>query len=166
MDTCQHRGLRDGLLLLLQALIMPRTAVPTPTGSDASANQVTSALSARARTPTVATAQPSAGSGAAGNHAVTSSSNSSALPAAAVRAAKANGYLLLDHGGVELLVDVVAGAHESRERRAAATGPQAAAAGFLITSISHAEVQADTSPVVHIILELMLLGVRAYCVAA
>jgi hypothetical protein len=62
-----------------------------------------------------------------------------------VKAAKANGYLLLDHNGLQLLVDFVAGAHECTERRmaaaaAGAAGAAAAGAGHLITSISHAEV--------------------------
>lgn len=66
--------------------------------------------------------------------------------AAAVKAAKANGYLLMDHGGLQLLVDFVAGAHECTERRmaaaaAGAAGAAAAGAGHLITSISHAEVR-------------------------
>ncbi|WIA30400.1 hypothetical protein OEZ86_000485 [Tetradesmus obliquus] len=56
----------------------------------------------------------------------------------------ANGYLLMDHGGLQLLVDFVAGAHECTERRlaaaaAAGAGGAAAGAGHLITSISHAE---------------------------
>lgn len=69
--------------------------------------------------------------------------------AAALKAAKANGYCLMDHGGLQLLVDFVAGAHECSERRMAAAGAAgggggaaaaAAGAGHLITSISHAEV--------------------------
>ncbi|KAF8069423.1 GRV2 [Scenedesmus sp. PABB004] len=56
----------------------------------------------------------------------------------------ANGYALMDAGGLELLVDFVAGAHECSERRLASAGAGGAAAaasagaGHLITSISHA----------------------------
>jgi len=75
------------------------------------------------------------------------SATASPAAAAALRAARANAYLLMDHGGVELLVDVAAAAHECPERRAAsaaalgAAGGSAAAvpAGHLLTSISHAE---------------------------
>ena len=84
---------------------------------------------------------------AAGPPAYEAADGAAAVPpaqrAAALRAAKANAYALMDAGGLELLVDVVAGAHDCSERRAGAGGgaggAQPLGAGSLLTSESHAE---------------------------
>jgi hypothetical protein len=55
---------------------------------------------------------------------------------AARRSAAANGYALVEAGGVELLCDLVASAHESSERRSLAP---AATAGHLLTAVGHSE---------------------------
>lgn len=55
---------------------------------------------------------------------------------AARRCAAANGYALVDAGGIELLCDLVSSAHESTERRTLAP---AATAGHLLTAMGHAE---------------------------
>jgi DnaJ family protein C protein 13 len=153
LDNTQQRSLRHALLLFLQALIAPKAA-----------GELTSAPPASSTSSTLPNVSGSVAAAAAANQqhgqtmTLTSSSNSSsqasqakmnAAQAAAVRAAKANGYLLMDHGGLQLLVDFVAGAHECTERRmaaaAAAGAGGAAGAGHLITSISHAEVRMKES---------------------
>ncbi len=115
MDLTLQRSLRHVLLQLMQALVMPRAAMPS-----SNSNSIPDASSSN-------------GSSSGGR--------SAAQQAAALRAAKANGYLLMDNGGLELLVDIVADAHEYGERRLLGTGGQVAGAGALLTSISHAEVR-------------------------
>lgn len=164
LDTTQQRSLRHGLLLLVQALVAPKSAgdlsalnaVPAASSKSSLPNVAAGSGTAASLSVSTAKAAPGGAPAAAAAAAANSSSNTagagrlklSQLPsaqAAAVKAAKANGYLLLDHGGLQLLVDFVAGAHECTERRmaaaaAGAAGAAAAGAGHLITSISHAEV--------------------------
>lgn len=125
MDTTRQRSLRHGLLLLVQALVTPRAS-------------------------SGASVVPSSSAGASAEHGAPGRAGTTAAVghAAALRSAKANAYTLMDHGGLQLLVDVVASAHECSERRAAAAGSGAAAAlgasngtAHLITSISHADVR-------------------------
>lgn len=155
LDSTKHRSLRHGLLLLLQALIAPKAAGDV----SAAASQQLPASSTASSLPNVSGSVAATAASKQGAPAAGSSSSLSQVPrmtpaqAAAVRAAKANGYLLMDHGGLQLLVDFVAGAHECTERRmaAAAAGAggataAAAGAGHLITSISHAEVSEGTGP--------------------
>lgn len=168
LDTTQQRSLRHGLLLLMQALVAPKAAgdlsalnmppvAAATTGSGGLPN--VAAGSSEGPALSVNTAAAGAGGPAAGRSAQPAANTGrgmklSQLPApqaAAVKAAKANGYLLMDHGGLQLLVDFVAGAHECTERRmaaaaAGASGAAAAGAGHLITSISHAEVGAGWMP--------------------
>jgi hypothetical protein len=143
LDNTQQRSLRHALLLFLQALIAPKAAgdltTPAPSSSTATTLPNVSGSVAAAAATSQQQGQTSTSSSKA------SQQKMSAAQAAAVRAAKANGYLLMDHGGLQLLVDFVAGAHECTERRMAAAGAAgaggaAAGAGHLITSISHAEV--------------------------
>lgn len=156
LDNTQQRSLRHGLLLLVHALVAPKAA------GDISALNAPPAAASASSLPNVAadrTSKLPAGKavvgGSAPAHIAAAAAGAggvklSKLPAtqaAAVKSAKANGYLLMDHGGLQLLVDFVAGAHECTERRmaAAASGAAGAAvaagAGHLITSISHAEVR-------------------------
>jgi DnaJ family protein C protein 13 len=143
LDNTQQRSLRHALLLFLQALIAPKAAgelaTPPPSSSTAPALPNVSG-------PVAAAAAVSQSNSVSSSSKLTpSQQKTNAAQAAAVRAAKANGYLLVDHGGLQLLVDFVAGAHECTERRmaaaAAAGAGGAAGAGHLITSISHAEVR-------------------------
>jgi len=167
LDNTQQRSLRHGLLLLVHALVAPKAsgdlsvlnAPPAAASTSSLSNVAADTLSKLPAGKAVAGGSASAHSApaAAGGGGV-KLSKLPATQAAAVKAAKANGYLLMDHGGLQLLVDFVAGAHECTERRmaAAASGAAGAAvatgAGHLITSISHAEVRvwhglADTQPV-------------------
>jgi DnaJ family protein C protein 13 len=164
LDSTQQRSLRHGLLLLVQALVAPTSAgdlsalnaVPAAASKSSLPNVSAGSGSTPSLSVSTAKAAPG-GTPAAAAAAVSGSSTNTASPGrlklsqlpsaqvAAVKAAKANGYLLLDHGGLQLLVDFVAGAHECTERRMAAAaagtaGAAAAGAGHLITSISHAEV--------------------------
>lgn len=165
MDTTQQRSLRHGLLLLLHALVAPKAAgdlsglnaPPAAAAKSSLPNVAGSKTPAALSVVTAGTASRGAGAAAAaGNAAAAAAAGGggrgvklSQLPpaqVASVKAAKANGYLLMDHGGLQLLVDFVAGAHECTERRmaaaaAGAAGAAAAGAGHLITSISHAEVR-------------------------
>lgn len=160
LDTTPQRSLRHGLLLLVQALVAPKaagdlsalnalpaaatsSALPNVAGSSSSKAPALSVNTVGAN-KSATTAAGAPGSTAAAGQGVKLSQLSPAQ-ATAVKAAKANGYLLMDHGGLQLLVDFVAGAHECTERRmaaaaAGAAGAAAAGAGHLITSISHAEV--------------------------
>jgi DnaJ family protein C protein 13 len=162
LDATQQRSLRHGLLLLVQALVAPKSAgdlsalnaVPAAASKSSLPNVAAGSGSTPSLSVSTAKAAPGGAPAAAAAAAANSSGTStgplklSQLPpgqAAAVKAAKANGYLLLDHGGLQLLVDFVAGGHECTERRmaaaaAGAAGAAAAGAGHLITSISHAEV--------------------------
>jgi DnaJ family protein C protein 13 len=153
MDTTQQRSLRHGLLLLLHALVAPKAAgdlsgLNAPlaaAGKSSFPNVAGSKAPAALSVNTASKGAAAAAAAGAGGRGV----KLSQLPpaqAASVTAAKANGYLLMDHGGLQLLVDFVAGAHECTERRmaaaaAGAAGAAAAGAGHLITSISHAEVR-------------------------
>jgi hypothetical protein len=157
LDTTQQRSLRHGLLLLVQAILAPKAAgdlsvlnTPPAAASSSSLPNVAGS-SSKGAALSINTAATAAGAGAAAPGGAGRGVRLSQLPAAqaaAVKAAKANGYLLMDHGGLQLLVDFVAGAHECTERRmaaaAGASGAAAAGAGHLITSISHAEVGTAT----------------------
>jgi DnaJ family protein C protein 13 len=148
LDNTQQRSLRHALLLFLQALIAPKAAgdvaVPPPSSSTATTLPNVSGSVAAAAAVSQQQGQSNNQVSSSSSKPTTSQQKTSAAQAAAVRAAKANGYLLMDHGGLQLLVDFVAGAHECTERRiaaaAAAGAGGAAGAGHLITSISHAEV--------------------------
>jgi hypothetical protein len=148
LDNTQQRSLRHALLLFLQALIAPKAAgdlaaLPPSSSTATTLPNVSGSVAAAA-----AMSQQQGQSNSIGSSSgkpSPSQQKTNAAQAAAVRAAKANGYLLMDHGGLQLLVDFVAGAHECTERRmaaaAAAGAGGAAGAGHLITSISHAEVR-------------------------
>ena len=155
MDQTTRRSLRHGLLLLVQALVMPKAAGP-PAAISATAAAFASAVTGRGGNittlPNIAAGKAAGGSSSAGGGPGGGGRASSAggvgggLTAQqmqALRAARANGYALQDAGGLELLVDVVAGAHECTERRAAAVGGggQVVGAGHLLTSISHEQVR-------------------------
>ncbi len=146
MDATPARDLRDGLLLLLRALIAPRAAGP-PAYVKAAADAAAAAVVAAPPAALLGgKAVPAAG--AAGQQAAMAAAAAAASPqrAAALRTAKANGYQLMDAGGLQLLVDVVAGAHECSERRAVGSGGvQPLGAGSLLTSVSHAEAPKEWS---------------------
>jgi uncharacterized membrane protein (DUF441 family) len=128
LDTTQQRSLRHGLLLLMQALVAPSAAgdlsalnaanIQHAASSSSSSTSLTVAAAggagAGAGTPQgVPSLSVNTGAGSAAAAAVGRGVRLSRLPAgqqAAVKAAKANGYLLMDHGGLQLLVDFVAGA--------------------------------------------------------
>jgi DnaJ family protein C protein 13 len=153
LDGTPQRSLRHGLLLLLQALIAPRAAgdlqtppLPLATAASSSNGTGTGLRPPATLSPTAGAAGTLVSNGASTNGPAAAKVQPTAPQAAAVSAAKANGYLLMDHGGLELLVDLVAGAHECTERRmaaaaAAGAGGAAAGTGHMITSISHAEVR-------------------------
>lgn len=155
LDTTQQRSLRHGLLLLMQALVAPKAAVDLsalnmpPAAAATSSGGLPNVAGSSSKGLSLSVNTAAAGGAAAQPAAAGRGMKLSQLPApqaAAVKAAKANGYLLMDHGGLQLLVDFVAGAHECTERRmaaaaAGASGAAAAGAGHLITSISHAEVR-------------------------
>jgi hypothetical protein len=121
LDTTQQRSLRHGLLLLLQALIGPSAAgdlsalnapVAAAASSSSSSTSLTVAAGGGAGGAGTASLSVNTGAAAAAAGAVGRGVRLSRLPAgqqAAVKAAKANGYLLMDHGGLQLLVDFVAG---------------------------------------------------------
>lgn len=155
LDNTNQRSLRHGLLLLVHALIAPKAAgdlsVLAPSvPSSVTASSLPSVSAATAEGPqSFQDRQPpqqqqQLNNGSDGSRTAQVLMKLTPAQTAAVRAAKANGYLLMDHGGLQLLVDFVAGAHECTERRMAAAGTaagaSAAGAGHLITSISHAEV--------------------------
>lgn len=162
LDDTTQRSLRHGLLLFLQALIAPKaagdllresysTASSLPKVSAGALTVPNSVQDFQQQQPLVQAGDirnPKSNSTIAdGSQAAQALTKLTPSQAAAVRAAKANGYLLMDHGGLQLLVDFVAGAHECTERRmaaaaaGAAAGAAAAGAGHFITSISHAEVR-------------------------
>jgi DnaJ family protein C protein 13 len=144
MDRTPLRSLRHALLLLLQALIMPRAAGP-PAAAAALAAAFATAVTGRGGNITTLPKLAAAGAPAVnGGQQGAPGQALTGQQAAALRAAKANGYALLDAGGLELLVAVVAGAHECSERRAAAVaagGVATVGAGHLLTSISHEQVR-------------------------
>jgi DnaJ family protein C protein 13 len=104
LDATPSRALRQHLLLLLEALVAPSCLA-------ASAGTATSAEAAGTGLPP----PPPAGQ------------------EAAARAAHANGVALLEAGGVQLMVDLVAAAHEASDR------PVVALQTNLIAASSHAE---------------------------
>lgn len=123
LDSTQQRSLRHGLLLLLQALVAPSAAgdlsalnaPPAAAGSSSLGSTAAGSIGntggtvSRGGTTALSVNTGSAAAAAAVGRGV----RLSRLPAgqqAAVKAAKANGYLLMDHGGLQLLVDFVAGA--------------------------------------------------------
>eukprot|EP00882_Tetradesmus_deserticola_P011484 GHRQ01012150.1.p1 GENE.GHRQ01012150.1~~GHRQ01012150.1.p1 ORF type:complete len:544 (+),score=279.40 GHRQ01012150.1:121-1632(+) len=145
LDNTEQRSLRHALLLFLQALIAPTAAgdltpAPVPSSTATTLPNVSGSVAAAAAETQHQSHTTSGNSSSSQPR--PGQQKPSAAQAAAVRAAKANGYLLMDHGGLQLLVDFVAGAHECTERRSAAAAGGAggaAGAGHLISSISHAE---------------------------